>query len=194
VTPSPVTIFSDFTCPFCYLTESGLWRHQESGRIEVRYRALELYPTGTELPPTVTDDALAKAIAPLADQLDLTLSPPAFRTRTGKAHEAAVFAARHGLELPMRRAVFTAYWNDGADIGRIDVLTSLANAVGLDGAELKIALDIDLHADAVEADGVLARKLRIPGAPTLYLGTGPDARVLLGAQSASALDEALTRR
>ncbi|CAN5740166.1 DsbA family protein [soil metagenome] len=189
-----VTIFSDFTCPFCYLTEAALWRHEEAGRVAVRYRALELFPPGSELPLPSADAGWEKRIEPLADQLDLSVLSPSFRTRTGKAHEAAAFAAERGSELSMRQAVYTAYWNDHADIGRIDVLTELAEKIGFDPQELKIALDIDLHAAAVEADGTLAKKLRVPGAPTLYLGTGPEARILLGAQSASALDEALTRR
>jgi len=190
----PVTIFSDFTCPFCYLTEAALWRHDEAGRVAVRYRALELYPPGTELPLPATDADWENAVQPLAEQLGLHLRSPDFSTRTRKAHEAAAFAAEHGLERPLRQAVFTAYWNDHADIGRIDVLTRVAATVGIDPDELKIALDIDLHAAGVQTDGEVARRLRVPGVPTLYLGTGPEARVLLGAQSASALDEALSHR
>lgn len=88
-------------------------------------------------------------------------------------------------------AIYTAYWSEGRDIGRIDVLLELAEGVGLDPIELKIALDIDLGRESVLADLALASRLRITSVPTVYLGTGPGSTILQGARSLSALDEAL---
>jgi predicted DsbA family dithiol-disulfide isomerase len=185
------TIFSDFTSPFCYLAEAALWPRVERGEITVRYRALELFPPPAALPAPADEHGWREAVAPLAAEQGVLLAMPAFRPRTGKAHEASAFAAEQGVESPFRRAVFEAYWRDERDIGRIDVLMSLGAAVGLDPVSLRIALDLDRHAAAVQRDAELARRLNVPGAPTLYIGTGPGARSLIGAHPASALDEAL---
>ena len=185
-----VTIFSDFTCPFSYLTEVGLRRVvQARERIEVVYRALELYPepAGNAVPT----GAEWETAAGLADLLGLVLRSPAFTPRTRKAHEAARFAAHRGIGDAMRDAIYSAYWADERDIGRIDVLMELVEALGVDPVELKIALDIDQFEAEVARDIEVARRLRVPGAPTIFIGTGSNAVILLGAQAPEDLDEAI---
>ena len=187
-----VTIFSDFTCPFSYVTETALRKYaQRDGEVEVRYRAFELFPAPTELPSPAEEPGWEAAVRPLADRLELALMVPGFRPRTRKAHEAARFAAERGLEERMRDAIFRAYWADGRDIGRIDVLTALIQPLGVDPVDLKIALDIDQFEDTVANDLHTARRLHIPGAPTLFIGTGPGAAILVGAQTPEALATAM---
>jgi predicted DsbA family dithiol-disulfide isomerase len=189
-----VTIFSDFTCPYCYVTEAALWRRAESGVLSVRYRAIELYPHPYPAPSPREEAEWRAAVEPLAVELGLTLGAPGFRPRTRKAHEAACFAAVRGLEQQLRRAIFSAYWEQEKDIGRIDTIVEIARDAGIEAEELKIALDIDTHSGEVQHDGQVARQLNLPGAPALYLGLGPGARVLLGAQSPAALDDAIAGR
>src|SRR5690606_26776354 len=153
----------------------------------------ELYPSPTPLPEPAHPRQELQAAAPLARELGIAvLSPPALRPRTRKAHEAAAFAATRGLIAPMRRALYRAYWHDGQDIGRIDVLMEVAAAVGIDPTDLKIELDIDRQREAVLRDLALARRLGVRGVPTGFIGSGSDARILQGAQSLAALDEAVT--
>lgn len=192
VTPLPITLFADFASPGCYLTEAALRRRAERGDVTVRYRAVELHPAPAPLPeaPPPLEDALVRVAA---DE-GLAIRDPGFVPRTRKAHEAARFAAERGVEGAMRDAIYRALWTDGLDIGRIDVLRDLVAPLGVDPEELKIALDIDRWRDEVEEDGRLAARLRIPAVPVLYLGTGPSARILLGAQRLADLDEAIATR
>lgn len=134
------------------------------------------------------------AAAPLAEALGIELRPPSVRPRTRKAHEAARFAAARGLEGPLRDAIYDAYWREGADIGRIDQLMEVAAGVGLEPIELKIALDVDSHREEIERDAAQAGRLGVQILPTLYLGSGPSARILVGAQGLRDLDEALGGR
>jgi predicted DsbA family dithiol-disulfide isomerase len=190
----PVTFFADFTCPFSFVTETALRRLGDARPLELRPRAFELYPAPEPIPvPAHLPGDLAAAAA-LAAEVQLELHPPGLRPRTRKAHEAARFAAERGREEPMRRALYTAYWGDGLDIGRIDVLMALAAGVDLDPTDLKIALDIDTHRDDVLAHEELARRLRVVRVPTLFVGTGPEAVILEGARELGALDEALGGR
>jgi predicted DsbA family dithiol-disulfide isomerase len=190
----PITVFSDFTCPYSFVTEAALWRRAGDG-VDLRFRAFELYPEGTQAPSPREEPGWQEQLRPLMVEMGMEIAVPDFRPRTGKAHEAAAFArAAAAAEIPLRRAIFEAYWRRGQDIGRIDVLVGLAAGVGLDGEGLKIALDIDTHGESRQRDAALAARLRVPGAPTIFLGEGATARVLLGAQSASALDEALAVR
>lgn len=187
----PITIFADFTCPFSYVTEAALWRRAARGGVEVRPRAYELYPVPAPLPGP--EAGWREPLEPLLRELALEARPPALRPRTHKAHEAAAFAAERGVGEAMRAAIYAAYWADGEDIGRIDVLLARIQPLGVDPEELKIALDIDRHRDEVLRDRALAERLRITGTPTLFLGTGSAARALVGAQSPAQLDAAVER-
>lgn len=186
----PVTVFSDFTCAYCYATEAALWRRAERGDVELHFRAYELYPALLPAEPAVADPAASA----LAAELGLELSPPDFRPRTAKAHEAARFAAERGVERAMRGAIYSAFWTAQKDIGRIDVLVPLIEPLGVDPEELRIALDIDRYRETVEHDREVATRLRIQAVPTLFLGTGPGATILVGAQTPAALDAALATR
>jgi predicted DsbA family dithiol-disulfide isomerase len=182
----PITVFADFTCPYSYLSEAILWEVPAS-RAELRFRAHELYP-GPDPPPRSDWSSVEWAtITRLAEDAGVELRPPRQRPLTRKAHEAARFAREHGAEIALRQVIYSLYWGDGADIARIDLLAGAADSIGLDGQSLRIALDIDQFAAGVDADAVLADRLRIPGVPAIFLGTGPTARIVLGAQPAGEL-------
>ncbi|MQA88783.1 MAG: hypothetical protein GEU90_00915 [Gemmatimonas sp.] len=181
-----ITVFSDFSCPHSYVTESGLRRIREPG-LEIEYRAFELYPEPYPLPDRPLEPPEWEALKRLAEVAEIPLTEPGFVPRTTKSHEASRFAREKDCEAELRARIFDAYWIDGRDIGRIDVLTSVAEGVGLDPDELKIALDIDRYADEVAHDQDVARHLRVPGSPTLFIGTGASARVVVGARDARQL-------
>lgn len=177
----PVTIFADFSCPASYLAETAL-RGIDGYDLAFDFRAFELYPEPAVLDPIRFSREEWAGLDELAADLDLTLSRPRSRPRTGKAHEAARYARERGSEVEFRREIFAACWRDGRDIGRIDVLADLAAGAGFDADDLRIALDIDRYRDEVLRDGALARRLRVPGTPTIYVGKGSGARVLAGAR------------
>lgn len=179
--PLPVTVFADFACPWSYLSEAVLWRLPVE-RVDLRFRARELFPGPEEPPPPDFPPAEWSTIKALADESGLDLRPPTLRPRTRKAHEAARFARERGVEIDFRREVHALYWRHGADIARIDVLTGAAAVAGLDPEELRIALDIDRYGSDVADDQSLGDRLRIPGTPAIFLGVGATARVVLGAQ------------
>ena len=185
----PVVVFSDFACPFSCVTEAALRRMEAAGEVEPAYLAWELHPPGTPLPAAEPAEWL-DALGPLADELDLPLRLPA-PVRTRKAHEAAAFAAGKGLGGAMRDALFAAHFADGRDIGRIDVLVEIGAGIGLDASELKVALDVDALAARVAAEREAADRAGVEGTPTLVIGTGREARWLVGARPFAELRAAI---
>ncbi|HEU0054134.1 MAG TPA: DsbA family protein [Longimicrobium sp.] len=185
----PVVVFSDFTCPFSYVTEAALRRLERDGAARLAHHAFELHPAPAPLPPPSADDV--EAARPLAEALGLPLRVPASTARTRKAHEAARFAETRGVGAAMREAIFAAYFAEERDVGRIDVLVELGAALGLDPSELKVVLDVDTFADEVERGRAAARQLRIDAVPALVVGEGERARLLLGAYPVDELRAAL---
>lgn len=187
--PVPVTVFSDFTCPFSYVAETLLRRLEAEGEVRVAYRAFELYPAPD--PPAAEAVGIPEPLRPLASEAGIVLRPPVYHPRTGKAHESSRFAREHGREEVLRAAIFAAYWEEGEDIGRIDVLSALAEQVDLDPVSLKIALDIDRYTAVLARERAMAERIGLSGVPALILGEGSGARLLLGAHSDAALRSAV---
>jgi predicted DsbA family dithiol-disulfide isomerase len=173
----PVLVFSDFTCPFCYVSETMLRSLAGPEALALSYRAYELHPLGTELPaPAPWPEALTAIAEPLA----LPAGKPGFRTRTRKAHELAYLAEEGGRGEAAREAIFRAYWRDGRDIGRIDVLMEVASEIGLDPGLAKVTLDVDRFAPHVERDREAAARLGVEAVPAAIFGVGESAVLLLG--------------
>lgn len=176
----PLVVFFDFACPFSYVTEAQVRRMERDGEVQVTRLAYELHPAPAPLP--AVDSGWMDALRPLAEELGLPLAAPAVPVRTRKAHEAARFAEHKGVGAPMREAIFRAYFAEGRDIGRIDVLVDLAVSLGLDLTETKVVLDVDSASGRIDAEREAAVNAGVTGTPTLVAGTGDEARWIVGAR------------
>ncbi|HEV2132151.1 MAG TPA: DsbA family protein [Longimicrobiaceae bacterium] len=185
-----IIVFSDFTCPFSFVTEAALWRGARESGWEIDYRAFQLFPHPLPLPaapPAAGEEALLR----LAKDVGVRLDRPGPPARTAKAHEAAHHARERGLERELRSAIFAAYWSEGRDIGRIDVLVELGRRVGLDVTELKVTLDIDQHTEALLSGEAAAREVGVTAVPTLIVRTGYQPQLIVGTQSYAQLRQAV---
>lgn len=77
---------------------------------------------------------------------------------TRKAHEFVAHAAAKGVGAEAHRSVFAAFFLDGEDIGRVDVLIRLGRALELDVTETKAVLDVDRYAEQVATQTREARR------------------------------------
>lgn len=189
MTGKRLVLFADYVCPYCFLAETGVARLRERGKITIEGAAFELRPAGTVLPHIGAgwlEEVWTRSVEPLAAAMRVVLERPKLMTRTRKAHEAASYARSEGLYAEMHAALYAAYWQDGRDIGRIDVLTDVARETGVDAAGLRVALDIDQCTARVEQDEAWAAQLGIGGVPAYVLmdeeggGTGVAADMRIG--------------
>jgi predicted DsbA family dithiol-disulfide isomerase len=174
-------VWADYVCPFCWLAETELGRR---GRLvaQVERGAFELRPAGAPLPDADDaglQDVWERLVEPLARELDVMLRYPTLMTRTRKAHEAAAYARSEGALEVMHEAIYRAYWEDGRDIGRIDVLVEIGATVGLDRGGLRVALDIDQWTARVLEDQARAGQLGFHGVPAYSLQRSAGANAVL---------------
>lgn len=196
-----IDVWSDFVCPFCVLEVPVLDAlAAESGeRLDIVWRAYELRP---EPVPTLEPDGdylrdiWARAVYPMAADRGMPLTLPPVQPRSRLAHEAAHHATRHGRGDAMHRAIFRAFFEDGHDIGDIDVLVDIGAAQGLDAAVLRDALERGTHTAAVLDDQREAQVLGIRGVPALLVrridGTRP-AVLVSGAQPLEVMRQAISQ-
>lgn len=162
-----LTVFADYTCPYSYLAETQLAPCRAAGLV-MEPAAFELHPAGVPLAGPDASDWHDRVL-PLARELGVDLRRPGQPVRTRKAHELVAFARSQGRAPDVHTALYEAWWQEGRDIGRIDVLVELAEAAGLDRTLSRIALDIDQWAARVEEDLLLARQLRLDVVPAYLL-------------------------
>lgn len=174
-----IDVWSDYVCPFCYLELPALQRLQQQfgDRIKVSWRAFELRP---DPKPTLDPDGeylhttWNRSVYPLAAQRGMQLKLPPVQPRSRRALEAAAFANAHGGFDGMHEALFRGFFEQGRDIGDLDVLCAIGREAGLDADALRRALEDGRHTAEVLADERLAQMLGVSGVPILFLRR-PDA-------------------
>ena len=184
----PVTIYSDVICPWCYVGkrrfEKALAAPGMPQQVAITWRPFELNP---DMPAEGRERAAyrARKFGPeKARQLDQQMTATgrevgiafAFdrqpRTpNTRLAHRLIWHAERQGREAQSALVdrLFAAYFEQGLDIGRKDVLLELAGAAGLASHDARDALDDDGSLAAVLELEEAGISLGIRGVPFFLL-------------------------
>lgn len=188
--PEPLTVhvWSDVACPWCYIGrahfEAGVAlfadSHPDGPPVEVEFHSFELSPEtpvdfdGSEIDFLVghkgIDAAQAQAmvdrVTAIAANAGLEMRFDRIRhTNTRLAHELLHAAKAAGLQRGMKDRLLRGYFTEGRHIGRVDDLVGLAVDVGLDGGEVRRALDDGAYRTAVDDDIAQARAIGIGGVP-----------------------------
>ncbi|MBP6786011.1 MAG: DsbA family oxidoreductase [Candidatus Promineofilum sp.] len=176
-----IDVFSDTVCPWCRIGKRHLelaladW---EGEPVTVRFRSFFLDPTTPAEGRDFKANMLAKgggrrsledffgaprergAAVGLTFDFDAIEKSP----NTMLSHRLVYLTPeeRRGEVLD---AIYTAYFEDGRDIGDIDVLIDVAQSCGLDGMAMREALAGDAAEADVLADLDFARQAGISGVP-----------------------------
>jgi predicted DsbA family dithiol-disulfide isomerase len=195
-------VFSDYTCPWCYVgwarLESALRRVPEGVDVNVRWRPYEIHaevpPEGMpveDLPyPPEQWARMQEALRRSANEEGLDVGK---RPKVSNTHRALMAGEYARVEEPERfpafhEALFKGYFAEGRDLGDPDVVEDLARSCGLDHRRMTKALDGGEYEGAITATTDMARQLGIRGTPT-FVFDGRFATV--GAQSAEVLLQAI---
>lgn len=197
-----ITVWSDYVCPFCYLEEPVLEqiRAEYGEQVEIEWRAFELRP---EPVPTLDPDGeylhttWNRAVYPMAERRGMTLRLPPVQPRSRLALEAAEFARERERFEEMHHALFRAFFEQGRDLGEMEVLLDAGGSVGLVPEELRAALEQGRYTDRVLRDERLAQEIGISGVPAMLVGPGDaplqEAEIISGAQPYDVVAAAIER-
>lgn len=186
-----VDIWSDIACPWCYIGkhrfEAGVaafTAQYPDVEVEVEGHSYELAPDTPEnfqgseidflakykgMPREQVEDMLEQ-MAGLAASEGLVFDWEKLRhANTSRAHRVLHLAKEQGLQLEMQERLFRAYFSEGAEVADPDTLAALGEQVGLDGDEVRDALEDEDYADAVDQDITRARMLGVNGVPYFLL-------------------------
>ena len=162
-------VFSDYVCPFCRLAEPALADLLAGDPdIDVRWRSFELRPnTVPPLDPNAEylHRVWESSVLPLAARLGVSMTLPPVQPRTRRTHEAAHWSRSIGRFDEYHSALLKAFFERGENIGEIDVLVELADALGMPGADLRQALVSRAFEQHVIDDEDLAREMDVGSVP-----------------------------
>jgi predicted DsbA family dithiol-disulfide isomerase len=86
------------------------------------------------------------------------------------ALQATEYAQQQGLFDPFHRAMYRAYWEDGKNLGDLEVIRGVAEECGLDWTELRQKLESGYYQEAVIGRYREALSLDIRGIPAFLIG------------------------
>ncbi len=166
-----VIFYFDYADPACYVLDRAL-RTLAPARLRLVRQPFELRP-----PPLSPIDPASRAWRARchgaeegAADYGIRVASPDWVPWSRKAHELALHARTKGCCEAVHAALFRAFFEKKADIGRVDVLIALAEEEGLDATEARAVLDVDRYAAEVEEMRDAARRSGVRGPPTLEAG------------------------
>src|SRR5262249_6964358 len=107
-----------------------------------------------------------------------------------RALGAAELARSRGLFDEMHRALLKAHWEGTARLEDVDDLVTVGTGVGLDGTELRAAIQDGRYADVIDENGRMASSVGIDAIPAHIFGRR---FLVLGAQSYEVFKQVIDR-
>jgi predicted DsbA family dithiol-disulfide isomerase len=86
-----------------------------------------------------------------------------------RAHEVTAYAKERGKDGEFHHLAAAAYWEFDADLNDLDVLKGIAEAAGLDWADLGPRIESGEYREAVLREDEVARDKGVSGTPTYMI-------------------------
>jgi predicted DsbA family dithiol-disulfide isomerase len=178
-----IDVVSDTICPWCFIGKRRLARalaERPDIEFDVRWRAFRLDPTippegverraylkakfGDGERPKATSEAIVAAGTgeDIAFAFDRILRTP----NTIDSHRLIRWAGNEGLQDEIVENLFKAYFEDGRDIGNLDILVEIAGETGMDTALVADLLEEGADRELIEREDDIAHRMGISGVPT----------------------------
>ena len=174
-----IRIFSDFTCPFCYLGTGIIEKLKGEYDIHEEWIGYELHPEvpeeGVLLAEKFPDydlDALFEELRSKGAPYGYGFGDVTLLSNTRKALETSELARDHGKHDAFHAAVFRAYFTEARDIGQIPVILDIGREIGLDTDELLRALSEHRYEDRLKKGRGEGESNNVSVLPTFVFSNG----------------------
>ena len=196
----PVTVFSDYICPFCYVGSRRILDLADEFDLDILWANIEIHPDNPpegkpveELgyPPEQWQQMMA-ALSRMAEDEGLPIVERTFTTNSRRAlllAEAAKEAGRPVFACIHER-LFEAYFGERRNIGDPEVLMAIAEECGMDQRLVEAAWTDPEYADRLRQYHEAAVRIGVSGTPTYVIN---NESALVGAVETEDLRQALAQ-
>lgn len=188
-----VTLYYDYICPYCFLGTKRIERLAKEFDMDLEWRGIEIHP---EIPPqgvrrakTLKFGQVAEDIKEMSLEDNIEIKFPGIVTNTRLSLEASEFAKLKDSFSQFHNRVYEAYFQNGENIGTIDVILDIGEKTGLDVIELEECLKKRTMLKKIEENRQVAERDQIMGVPTFIFGKFP----VHGVQSLDAFRKIINR-
>lgn len=174
------TVFTDYTCPFCYVGDVRLDRLREDYDLRINWCFLELHPdtpaegmdTSCLGYPDSKWQQLMDNLSRLAQEEGITFCPQTFTTNSHNSLLLAEAVREDGADVfyGLHRRLFEAFFTEGQNIADKTVLEKLAREAGVSSEVLSRAWTDKRYEDRLEQYRAAARELDVSATPTIFFG------------------------
>lgn len=202
-----IEIWSDIACPFCYIGKEhlslALQMFDYKNYVEIDWRSFILDPTLPEKTSMGLFESLSDSKGmPMQQVMDMTAYVRSMGSEAGldlqfhkvvpvstrKAHLLLQKAKSEGKGSQMKERLFQAYFTEGLDLCKEEVLCRVGKDLGLSDEETLSGLNSPEQVSALEHDLDAARQMNIRGVP-FFVFNGKYA--VSGAQPVHVFNDAL---
>lgn len=192
-----VIAYSDNICPFCYIGAKRFEKikQEEEVDFDIEWRGFEIHPEvpkeGIPLNMVFQSLDLNKAIEYM-ENLGKDVGLVIRCTMLCNSHlslKVNEFAKKQGKFREFHLAIFKAYFEENRNIGNINVISDIAQSVGLNKQELEEYLQSDEAEKILKENSKFAFEHGITGVPTFIIGDS----IIVGAQPYDFLKNAILK-
>lgn len=172
------TVFSDYICPFCYIGDLRLDRLREHYDLKINWCLVEIHPETPAAGQPVSElgysperwRAMTDNLERLAGEEGVSLRRLDFTTSSHRALLLAEAAKVAGADIfyAIHRRLFTAYFEDGLNIGDETVLTGLATASGVPADTIERAWNDGKYEQQLQLNLAMAGRYNVRATPTVF--------------------------
>ncbi|WP_274309862.1 DsbA family oxidoreductase [Solibacillus daqui] len=179
-----IEIFSDFSCPFCYISKTKLFNAiQELGlqqQVEIEYKAYQLNPDASKTETRNYKEEMLQrfqgrqikmqeaidAVHAHANEVGLTYNVDAIKiANTENAHRLAKLAATFNVADAFTERVMNGYFSNGFDMNDTSALIDIIVSQGIPREQAQQVIDEQLFSEELAQDRYDAQQLQISSVP-----------------------------
>lgn len=183
-----IEIWSDFACPYCYIgkkrLEKALEELKKKEETEIVFKSFQLDPSGVRMELSDYSEYMAKkynipydqakaqvdGMVSSAKELGLDFRYDILiKNNMVLAHQIAKYAKTVGKDKVIVERFFKGYFEEGADLGDLQVLSTMSKEVGLDPQNFKKIIEQKLYLSEVIADQKQASDMGVRGVPFIVI-------------------------
>ncbi|MBD8036390.1 DsbA family oxidoreductase [Solibacillus sp. A46] len=179
-----IEVFSDFSCPFCYIAKKKLFQAIEqlnlTEEVVIEYKAYELNPQAsktTAFPYVETliekknnnrqkVDEIMESITMHGNEVGVTFNFQKVKlANTKSAHRLSKLAKTYSKENEFVEIVMDRYFTEGLNLNDEEELLAICEEIGLDRNEAHNVMEYEQYSEQLAMDRYEAQQLQITSIP-----------------------------
>jgi riboflavin biosynthesis pyrimidine reductase/predicted DsbA family dithiol-disulfide isomerase len=174
--PLTIPVAHDFRCEWCWVGLSQARKLQEEFGVTIDWRGFEIYPESMPIPEkyfhpsTVPTKPGRFEMLLWAEQMRMPIVERNRLVRTRRAHLAVEYARKEGKADALVGAIYHAYWEEGMDIGELEVLAEIGRTIVADPDAMIRAILAEQGGERIVRFDEEAAEYGVTHAPAFFIG------------------------